>query len=124
MHVPPCTGPHTQETKDAISVANRKSWAKDEDRREKLIEWNKTVHSQTMKEMWSKDDHPWKDRKVSGRPKGAKDLTQRKKRPERTIVHGDKTYATAKEAAEFYGIHPVNIRRKCRMEKYKDWKYA
>jgi group I intron endonuclease len=32
-------------------------------------------------------------------------------------------YQSAVEASKFVGIDPVNVRRRCRIEKYKDWKY-
>ena len=121
--VPAPTGPHLQSTKDAISDANKKSWAKDEDRRHKLIEWNKTVHAKRMKESWASKDHPWKDRVWTGRPKGSKDLKQRKQRPQRQVIHNQHIYADAKEAAIIYGVHPVTIRRKCK-EQIEGFRYA
>lgn len=49
--------------------------------------------------------------------------SQKKARTKQIMVN-NKTYDSAEAAADELKIHPVNIRRRCRMEKYTDWRYV
>jgi hypothetical protein len=74
-----------------------------------------------VREAWARGAYD--NRVTAGRPKGAKDLTPRKQRTQRKVTHGDKVFDNAFIAAEVYGIHPVNMRRRCRLE-IMGFKYA
>jgi uncharacterized protein (DUF2344 family) len=112
-------------TKKKKSIATKKYWDSEQsiEKRNRLIERNKTVHSKTMKERWSNPTSSMLNRKCSGRPKGCKDLKQRKQRPQKRICIDGVVYDNAKIASEKIGIHVVNIRRRCRLDKYKNWSY-
>lgn len=120
----PIPGPdHDEATIELIREKVTESWENAEERKQKLILYNKTEHSKKMKDRWQIPTEKMLNRKVHGRPKGAKDLTARKKRPERRIYIKGKIYYNAFEAADDVGIHPVNVRRRCRLDEYNDWYY-
>jgi hypothetical protein len=117
-----CKDPETKAlVSQQIGESNRIAWDGDEERRSALILKNKTTHGAAVRKAWA--EGKYEGRPVYGRPKGAKDLTPRKQKPQRKVMHENKVYANAFVAAKVYGIHPVNIRRRCRLEKYPDWKY-
>lgn len=117
---------NTEETKLLKSQRTKEFWAseKGEEKRIMLIERNKTSHKKVMLEKWKHPSKKMLDREVLGRPKGAKDVKPRQQRTERKISVNGKIYNSAKECSKILGIHPVNIRRRCRMEKYYDWRYV
>jgi len=59
-----------------------------------------------------------------GRSKGSKDKIKRKPKTniQKVYIEGI-VFNDAYEASKHLNIHPVNIRRRCRLEKYPEWKY-
>jgi len=124
----PIPGPkHCDETKQQIAESNRSYYQTDRgiQRRKKLSEWNSTVKSQEMKNRWLDDYDTLRDRtKSGGRRKGSKDKGTRV--PKQTIMRvtdGRQIYKDAYEASLVYGIHPVNVRRRCR-KMVDGWRYV
>lgn len=117
---------NSEETKLLKSQKTKEFWMseKGQEKRLRLIERNKTTHKETMIEKWKHPSEKMLGRKVSGRPSGAKDVTTRKQRTERKICVNGVIYDNAKMCSEVFGIHPVNVRRRCRMKEYVDWRYA
>lgn len=117
---------NTEETKLLKSQRTKEFWDSEEGQEKKirLIEKNKTTHKQVMLEKWQNPSEAMINRQVHGRPKGAKDIKQRKQRTERKIWVDGKIYNSAKECSDVYGIDPVNVRRRCRLPQYNDWRYV
>ena len=120
----PIPGPdHDEATIELIREKVTKSWKNADERRKDLIYKNKTTHKKLMVERWKNPTDAMKNRVCYGRPKGAKDLKTRKQRTEKKVYIKGQIYYNAKEAADVYGIHVVNVRRRCRLDCYEDWKY-
>jgi hypothetical protein len=127
--------PRTDETKDLLSKITREYWKQDTEevklRKEKIIQYNNSESSEKIKKTRLSNPDKFimtedKKLKLSIKIKenwnnGVYDL--RKKREERKISIKGKVYENAKEASKELKIHPVNIRRRCRMKKYFDWFY-
>jgi len=114
-----------ENTKKLISDKIKKYWKNNPDaieRKQKLIKFNKDTKSEFMKQMWN--EGKFKNRDNWGRPKGCLDKKIRKEKVQRKIIIDDEIYDNAIIAAEKFGIDPVNVRRRCRLEKYKNWRYV
>ena len=117
---------NTEYTKRKKSQKTKEFWNTPEgiEKRKRLSERNALVKSEEMKNRWKNPTKSMIEREVTGRPKGAKDLKSRKQRPQRKVLIEGILYNNAKEASDKLGIDPVNVRRRCRMEKYSDWSYV
>lgn len=117
---------NTEHTKRKKSEATKKYWSTPEgiSKRKRLSERNARVKSKEMKERWKAPTDKMLNKKMEGRPKGARDLNPRKSRPKRMVMIEKKVYESADEAAKVFNINPVNVRRRCRMDKYTDWCYV
>lgn len=107
------------------AVTTKEYWNSDkgEEKRQRLIERNKTKHKKIMEERWKNPTEAMKNRVCHGRTKGAKDIVKRKERYERKIYAEGFIFNNAKEASEHFDIHPVNIRRRCRLLYNGKWRY-
>lgn len=116
---------NTEETKRIKSARTKKYWdsLSPSQKEARIKARSLEAVSKSLKERWKNPTKKMQNRKVHGRPKGAKDLESRKQREERMVSIEGVVYSSAKEAATVYGVHPVNIRRKCRTSKYIDWFY-
>jgi hypothetical protein len=118
---------HCEETKRDISESNKKYYQTPEglERRKKMSNKNSLIKSEEMKKRWIDDYETLKERtKKGGRKKGSLDKGKRKRRDSiRLITDGKQTFRDAYEASRVYGVHPVNIRRKCR-KMIDDWRYV
>lgn len=117
---------HCDEIKEQISQSNKEYYLTERGRarRSKIAARNAQIKSDEMKKRWSENYESMKAiRQGMGRTKGSKDLKPRQKKYTiRQITDGNNTYKDAYEAAEVYGINPVNIRRKCR-KMIGNWRY-
>ena len=119
-----CAIKNSIETKKIKSKKTKIYWDGEEGQKKKqrLIERNKTTNKKIMLEKWKNPTEAMKNRKVHGRPKGSKDLKERKQKPIKKIYAEGLIFNNAIEASNYFGIHPVNIRRRCRLN-YNDWRY-
>jgi hypothetical protein len=121
-----CSTKNTDETKLKKSLKTKEFWNSNNGKlkKQKLIERNKTQHKQKMIERWKNPTDKMKNRPLSGRPKGAKDLTKRKKSSKiKKILANGIIFNDAYEASKHFGIHPVNVRRRCRLNYENTWSY-
>jgi len=119
-----CSVKNSEETKKLKSKKTKEYWNTKEGQKKKqrLIERNKEKQSTLMKIKWKNPTKAMKNRKISGRPKGSVDLKQRKQKPIKKIYAEGLVFNSAIEASKHFGINPVNIRRRCRLN-YNDWRY-
>jgi len=121
-----CSVKNSEETKKLKSKKTKEYWDSEEGqkKKQKLTDRNKSCQSEWMKERWKNPTDSMKNRKVYGRPKGAKDLTTRKKRDNIKKIYADGLiFDDAKSASIHFGIDPVNIRRRCRLNYNGTWRY-
>lgn len=126
---------HLKESKQAISKSNKEFYKSKAgiERRQKISDMNKETKSDLMKEKWKDPDFIEKMRQRTGeKPSNFSDKKRKEmkeywsenksKRVRKLLIEG-KIYNSAHEAAKVYNIDPVNIRRRCRLNKYTDWSY-
>lgn len=121
------SAPKTQQTKLIISEKTKNYWttAEGQEKKKRLSERNKKSKSKEMLLKWA--DPEYKERlKLTGcwkgRPKGSVDKSKRI-RHQRRVSKYEIVYESAKAASESYGLDPVSIRRKCRLN-IEGWKYV
>lgn len=118
---------HDDEWKINQSIGVKKSWENDDERRMKLSERNKLVKSQEMKDRWKNPTPKQILERERLREMGKsipKPWTKNKRNRVGRKVYGcGIIYDNAFSAADAIGIHPVNIRRRCRLNTYTDWYY-
>jgi hypothetical protein len=113
-------------SKKIISEKTKKYWNSPEGALKKLrlINRNTSVQSDIMKEKWKTPSDAMINMQRNGRPKGAKDLTKRSVRSSiKQVKHKNVVYKNAVEAAEYFNVHPVSIRRWCK-ENINNWSYV
>jgi len=129
------SAPRTEKTKKSISEITKKYWKKESEeiklRKQKLVEYNKNNSSEKLKKTKMNNPEKFtmteeKKQKLSIKNKnnwlnGVYDF--RKKRKERRISVDGQMYENAIEVGKQLNMHPVNVRRKCRDEKYINWFY-
>ena len=112
----------TDHSKEKASKSIKEYWdnTENENRREKLRIFNRETKGELLKKMWA--DGKFDNRPPGGRPKGSKDKTKRIKQQRKIMIDGE-IFENAFEAAKKHNIDPVNIRRRCRMDKFTNWRY-
>lgn len=120
-----CSVKNSEQTKQKKSKKTKQFWNSPEGllKKQRLIEKNKTTHKKIMLEKWKNPSESMLNRSITGRPKGAKDLLKRKQKKSLKISVNGIIFNTAKDASVHFGIDVVNVRRRCRMEKYTEWNY-
>jgi hypothetical protein len=125
--------PRTDETKEKIRQITKEYWNKNTEksieRRKKLSERNKKVKSKELKDKWKNPTDKMKENyerfvTMAKTHKRGKDKSKRKQKPIQKVFCCGIIYESAVEASKVIGIDPVNIRRRCRLEKYQDWYYV
>jgi hypothetical protein len=118
-------GKKDDETKTKMSASLKKFYQTPEglEKRKRLIERNKRISSNIMKEKWKKPSDKMLNKVITGRPKGVKDKTKRNKNF-RQVFDGFNVYKNAEIAAKIYGITPTSIRRRCRLNFNNVWRYC
>ena len=125
--------PRTEETKEKIRKITKEYWDRNTEesieRRKKLSERNRKVKSKELKEKWKNPTDKMKKNyerfvTMAKTHKRGKDKFKRKKKPTQKVFCCGIIYESAIEASNVIGIDPVNIRRRCRLEKYQDWYYV
>lgn len=118
---------HSDSVKNQISESNLLYYQTEKglSRRKELSERNRAIKSEEMKLRWKENYEELREKtKLGGRKKGSLDKTVRQpKCTIQRITDGYRIFDDAYQAAQFYGIHPVNIRRKCR-KMIGDWRYV
>lgn len=117
---------NSDETKQLKSNSTKDYWNSSGglEKKKRLIERNKTKHSKVMLERWKNPTDNMKNRIVHGRPKGSKDIGKRKQKEVYKIWVNGVIYENAEECSKIHNIHPVNVRRRCRLPQYDDWRYV
>jgi len=120
-----CSVKNSENTKKKKSEKTKEFWQSESGqlKKQRLVERNKTTHKIIMTEKWKSPSDSMLNRICNGRPKGSKDIQKRKQRETHKIYAEGKIFDNATEASKHFGIHVVNVRRKCRLEKYTEWKY-
>lgn len=114
---------HSKETREKISKSHHDVSG------DKNPMFGKTHTEETKKKISnSKQGRPGAAHTEETKQKLSKARTEywkaQKKSRTKQIMVNNKTYESAEAAADELKIHPVNIRRRCRMDKYTDWKYV
>jgi hypothetical protein len=120
------SAPRTDHTKKLVSEKTSEYWNSTTaglEKKKRLVERNKTIHSDKMKYRWANPTESMKTRFCPGRPKGAKDLSKRRPRFERKVFVEGIVYDSAKLAALKMNIHPATVRRKCKSPIFLEWRY-
>ena len=124
--------PRTDLTKEKIRNITKKYWEENSDeakqRRKNLSERNRKTKSKEMKEKWKNPSEKMLE--------GMKNFIQKSKSKEKPWlkvsrkrkfkkIYGDGIiYENANTASLNIGIHPVNIRRRCRDINFPNWYYV
>ena len=130
------SSPRTEKTKEKVSEITKKYWNQETEevssRKKQLIEYNKKNSSEKITklrklypEKFSMNET--KKQKLSFIMKEKwknGEFKKNKPRKERKIFAEGMIFESAKKASEYFNIHPVNIRRKCRSSKYQNWNYV
>jgi len=119
------SGKKDEETKTKMSKSLKEYYQTPEglEKRKRLVERNKILSSNTMKEKWKNPSDKMLNRVISGRPKGIKEIAKRNK-SFRQVFDGFNIYKNAETAAKIYGITPTSIRRRCRLNYNNAWRYC
>lgn len=124
--------PRTNETKEKLRKITKEYWdncsEESIERRRKLSERNRKVKSKQLKEKWKNPTDKMKENyerfvNMAKTHKRGKDKSKRKPKITQKVFCCGIMYENAVEASKVIGIDPVNIRRRCRLEKYQDWYY-
>jgi hypothetical protein len=129
--------PRTEESKEKIREITKEYWDKNTEksieRRKKLSERNKKVKSKELKEKWKNPTDKMlraqEENKLRLKNKSKEwvmNIKNAKRKPRTTqkVFCCGIIYESAVEASKVIGIDPVNVRRRCRLEKYQDWYYV
>ena len=123
---------NSEETKKLKSEKTKAYWDSPagQEKKERLAEKNRQVKSKQLKEKWKNPTEAMlvAQQEFKTRPRLSGDAWRekhknRKKRSVRSMMIEGVVFTDAKDAALIYGIHEVNVRRRCRLERYKDWYY-
>lgn len=121
------SGKNDENTRKKKSLSTKKYWDSPEgiEKRKRLSERNRNNKSQEMKEKWKTSEFRKKreSANITGRPKGSKNKNPVERTMKKIEVDGI-VYNNAFEVSESFGIHPVNVRRRCRLEQYDNWRYV
>lgn len=131
---------HTQmeSTKELIAAATRRYWESEAgiEKKCRLSERNRRLKSDELKYKWTYDEKfktKMFNRLSTKHTDEIKQLLSDSKKQywnvnKESIVRKVRVdgvvYDNAKDAAVVYGIDPVNVRRRCRLEKFKNWEYV
>lgn len=121
-----CSRKRSEETKKNMSKKTKEYWDSEEGqlKKQRLVERNKKFQSEWMKKKWENPSNAQLNVNISGRPKGAKDLTTRQPRSDiRKVCFAGVVYNDAIEASKIYDVHPVTIRRWCK-DNMNNWSYV
>jgi hypothetical protein len=121
-----CSVTNSAQTKKLKSDKAKEYWDSDAGqlKKHRLIERNKQHQSNIMKEKWANPTEAMLGAERRGRPKGAKNLTKSKERVTIRKIYADGLiFDNAKDAAIYFSIDPVNIRRRCRLKYKGTWRY-
>jgi len=120
-----CSIKNSEITKKIKSIKTKEYWDSlpGFHKKQKLIERNKNQQSDAMKEKWKNPSEKMKNRVIAGRTKGSKDFKKRKQKPIKRIFADGLIFNDALSASKHFGIDPVNIRRRCRLNYKGNWKY-
>jgi hypothetical protein len=121
-----CSKKRSEETKRSVSQKTREYWESEAGKlkKQRLSERNKKFQSDWMKEKWKNPSESMVNKTYHGRPKGSKDVGERKPRSTiRKVCYDGIVYENAIEASEVYGVHPVTIRRWCK-DNMNKWSYV
>jgi hypothetical protein len=125
--------PRTDKTKKIISEKTKAYWDSEEGqlKKQRLIASNKKYSSDRLKRQ--RQEYPEKFISTeSSRKKSSESIKaawasgkfDNKKPREQRKINGDgNIFVNAFEAAKYAGIHPVNIRKRCRSDKFPNWFY-
>jgi len=117
---------NSEETRKKKSLKTKQYWNTLDgiEKRKRLSDRNKITKSNELKEKWKNNRNEMLKRlNFLGRRKGSKDLKKRKiKNNIRKIHYNNIIYENAIIASNVYNIHPVSIRRKCRLQ-IDGWRY-
>lgn len=121
-----CSVKKSKNTKVLMSESAKIYWATEEGlcKKQRLIDRNLEFQSDIMIKKWKSPSNAMKNRVNHGRPKGSKDIKVRSKKPVYRIKYKDMIFDSAIDAANYVGINPVNIRRKCRTNYMNEWSYV
>lgn len=120
-----CSKKKSSQTKLVMSTKTKEYWESEDGKlkRQRLIERNRNIKSAEMKKKWSNPTEAMLNRITYGRPKGAKDVGERKLRNDtRQVRHQNTIFKNAVEAANIFNVHSVTIRRWCKLQ-MNDWGY-
>jgi hypothetical protein len=124
--------PRTKDSKEKISNITKKYWSDNSDkakqRRELLSQRNKQTKSQQMKEKWKNPS----EKMIKGFEKFIEKSKSKEKpwlkcsrnKKSKKIYADGVIYENAHKASLDIGIHPVNIRRRCRDKNFSNWYYC
>ena len=119
--------PKHSSTKRKMAIKTKAYWESEAGKlkKEKLIERNRLVKSFEQIERWKNPTKAMLNRYTPGRPKGAKDLTPRKKalRKRKRIMIDGVIFESAQEASFKLGAPYSTITSRCKGGKYKNWIY-
>jgi hypothetical protein len=120
-----CSQKNSPNTRELKTIKTKEYWNSEsgKQKKDRLVSRNRKIMSGIMLEKWKNPSDAMLLRKISGRPKGAKDLNTRKEKPVRKIFAEGIIFHSAEDAAKHFNIHPVNIRRKCRLNYNGTWRY-
>jgi hypothetical protein len=117
---------NTSYTKLKKSIATRAYWASPEGilKRQRLSERNAKVKSEEMTERWKNPSDEMLNRKISGRPKGSKDIGARKPKQFRKVYAEGVIYNSMRQAAIYYNVTSNTIKRRCLLETYPEFYFV
>lgn len=120
------SGPKDLDTRKKISDATKVFWSTEEgtEKKARLAAMNRDVKPQQMRDKWTDPDFK---EAMKSRPApwtGKKRPYQKRNRKSQPVEIDGVVYESANVAAKAIGIHVVNVRRRCRLDNYKEWKYV
>lgn len=125
--------PRDDETKALIAEKTRQYWNSPEGKakKKKLVARNKKESSARMQARWDNDDGTMRNAVAERLGEASRNRTReewqeiaRNRKPRKVCkacIDG-KIYSL-EEASEKFGIHIVNVRRRCRLPQYENWSY-
>lgn len=107
---------NSEDTKRKKSEASKRYWDSPEgiEKRKRLSERNRKTKSEEMIDRWKEPTESMISRKMTGRPKGAKDIVKRKPKKKRIpVVVDDIKFDSLTAASKFYSVSNQKIMRRC-----------
>ena len=119
--------PRCQATKTILSIRTKNFWNTEAGilKRARLGDRNRKTKSAQMKALWANPTKAMLDRRIGGRPKGAKDTKLRKqfiRKTKKVMIMGIE-YVDAESASKILKMPYSTITSRCNGEKYTDWLY-